>query len=63
MITSYSGTGDIVNSVDGNQETMLHRQVSYLPFCVQIFSLPVLNYILLEVRIYVSAILQFKIKE
>nr|AEL30802.1 transient receptor potential cation channel subfamily A member 1 [Carollia brevicauda] len=25
MITSYSGTGDIVNSVDGNQETMLHR--------------------------------------
>ncbi|KAM5314416.1 transient receptor potential cation channel subfamily A member 1 isoform 2-T2 [Glossophaga mutica] len=25
MITSYSGTGDIVNSVGGNQETMLHR--------------------------------------
>ncbi|XP_028389671.1 transient receptor potential cation channel subfamily A member 1 [Phyllostomus discolor] len=25
MITSYSGTGDIVNAVDGNQETMLHR--------------------------------------
>ncbi|XP_036914117.1 transient receptor potential cation channel subfamily A member 1 [Sturnira hondurensis] len=25
MITSYCGTDDIVNSVDGNQETMLHR--------------------------------------
>ncbi|XP_036120372.1 transient receptor potential cation channel subfamily A member 1 [Molossus molossus] len=25
MISSYTGTGDIVNAVDGNQETLLHR--------------------------------------
>ncbi|KAM8784412.1 transient receptor potential cation channel subfamily A member 1 [Rhynchonycteris naso] len=25
MICSYSGSGDIVNTVDGNQETLLHR--------------------------------------
>ncbi|KAK2502458.1 hypothetical protein MC885_015105 [Smutsia gigantea] len=33
MISSYSGSSDIVNLVDGNQETLLHRQVSYVPFC------------------------------
>lgn len=25
MISSYSGSTDIVNAVDGNQETLLHR--------------------------------------
>lgn len=31
MISSYSGSSDIVNARDGNEETLLHRQVSYFP--------------------------------
>lgn len=30
MISSYSGSNDIINAVDGNQETLLHRQLSLL---------------------------------
>lgn len=29
MISSYTGSRDIVNAVDGNQETLLHRQVAF----------------------------------
>lgn len=55
MISSYSGSHDIVNAVDGNHETLLHRQVSYLSLCVHIFSLHMLNYTLQEkVRTYSS---------
>ena len=30
MISSYTGSSDIVNAVDGNQETLLHRSVTYM---------------------------------
>lgn len=43
MVSSYSGNSDIVNEVDGNHETLLHRQVSLLSFWVQIFRLHAFN--------------------